>query len=147
MANKHIEHLLCSISLAVKDIKIKTIMRYHVTHLRMEDATINIKCQGFPGGSDGKNLSAMQPSSIPGLGRSPGEGNGNPLQYSCLENPHGQRAWWATVHGVVKSWTRLKQPGIALHMAVCMFPRYPLSLSRLLLPTLCPQVCSLCLCL
>ena len=43
--------------------------------------------------------------SIPGLGRSPGEGNGNPLQYSCLENPTEGGAWWATVHGVAKSWT------------------------------------------
>ena len=39
---------------------------------------------------------------IPGLGRSPGEGNGNPLQYSCLENPMDGGAWWATVHGVAK---------------------------------------------
>ena len=45
--------------------------------------------------------------SIPGLGRSPGEGNGNPLQYSCLENPMDGGAWWATVHGVAKSQTRL----------------------------------------
>ena len=45
--------------------------------------------------------------SIPGSGRSPGEGNGNPLQYSCLENPMGAGAWWATVHGVAKSGTRL----------------------------------------
>ena len=45
--------------------------------------------------------------SIPGLGRSPGEGNGNPLQYSCLENPVDGGAWWATVHGVAKSRTRL----------------------------------------
>ena len=44
---------------------------------------------------------------IPGLGRSPGEGNGNPLQYPCLENPMGGGAWWATVHGVAKSRTRL----------------------------------------
>ena len=41
-------------------------------------------------------------SSIPGSGRSPGEGNGNPLQYSCLENPMGRGAWWATVHRVAK---------------------------------------------
>ena len=40
--------------------------------------------------------------SIPGLGRSPGEGNGNPLQYFCLENPMDRRAWWATVHGVTR---------------------------------------------
>ena len=43
--------------------------------------------------------------SIPGLGRFPGEGNGNPLQYSCLENPMDGGAWWATVHGVANSWT------------------------------------------
>ena len=42
---------------------------------------------------------------IPGLGRSPGEGNGNSLQYSCLENPMDRGAWWATIHGVAKSWT------------------------------------------
>ena len=47
--------------------------------------------------------------SIPGSGRSPGEGNGNPLQYSCLGNPMDRGAWWATVHGVTKSQTRLKQ--------------------------------------
>ena len=41
---------------------------------------------------------------IPGSGRSPGEGNGNPLQYSCLENSMDRGAWWATVHGVAKSW-------------------------------------------
>ena len=44
---------------------------------------------------------------IPGLGRCLGEGNGNPLQYSCLENPTDGGAWWATVHGVAKSWIRL----------------------------------------
>ena len=47
--------------------------------------------------------------SIPGLGRSAGEGNGNPLQYSCLENPMEGGAWRATVHRVAKSWTRMKQ--------------------------------------
>ena len=45
---------------------------------------------------------------IPGSGRSPGEGNGNPLQYSCLKNPIGRGAWKTTVHGVAKSWTQLK---------------------------------------
>ena len=62
---------------------------------------------GFPGGSDGK-VSAHNvgdPGSIPGLGRSPGEGNGHPFQYSCLENPMDRGAWQATVHGVAKSWT------------------------------------------
>ena len=58
-----------------------------------------------PGGSDGKAsaYNAGDPGSIPGLGRSPGEGNGNPLQYSCLENPMDRRAWWTTVHGVAES--------------------------------------------
>ena len=57
-----------------------------------------------------KNLPAMQvdPGSVPGLGRSPGERNGNPLQYSCLENSMGRGAWQATVvHGVTKSQTQL----------------------------------------
>ena len=63
----------------------------------------------FPGGSDGKAsvYNAGDLGSIPGSGRSPGEGNGNPLQYSCLENPMDGRAWLATVHGVAKSRTRL----------------------------------------
>ena len=64
---------------------------------------------GFLGGSEGKasacNVGDL--GSILGLGRSPGEGNGNPLQYPCRENPMGGEAWWATVHGVTKSWTRL----------------------------------------
>ena len=64
---------------------------------------------GFPGGSDGKAsaCSAGDLGSILRLGRSPGEGNGNPLQYSCLENPMEGGASWATVHGLAKSRTRL----------------------------------------
>ena len=63
----------------------------------------------FPGGSDGKAsvYNAGDLGSIPGLGRSPGEGNGNPLQDYCLENPMNRRAWQSTVHGVAKSRTRL----------------------------------------
>ena len=63
----------------------------------------------FPGGSDGKAAiyNVGDPGSIPGLGRSPGEGNGNPLQYYCPENPMDRGAWEATVHGVAKSRTRL----------------------------------------
>ena len=61
---------------------------------------------GFPGGSDGK-VSACNGGSIPGSGRSPGEGNGNPLQYSCLENSMERGALEATVHGVAKSRTGL----------------------------------------
>ena len=57
---------------------------------------------GFPGGSDGKEsaCSVGDPGSILGLGRCPGGGHSNPLQYSCLQNPINRRAWWATVHGV-----------------------------------------------
>jgi len=61
----------------------------------------------FPGGSEVKvsACNAGDLGSIPGLGRSPGDGNGNPLQYSCLENSIDGGAWWATVHLVAKSWT------------------------------------------
>ena len=64
---------------------------------------------GFPGGSEVKASAsnAGDPGLIPGSGRSPGEGNGNPLQYSCLENPMDGGAWWATVHGVAKGQTWL----------------------------------------
>ena len=66
--------------------------------------------RGFPGGSYGKEstCSAGDLGLIPGLGRSPGEGNDNPLQYSCLRNAMGRGAWGATVHGVSKSWTQLR---------------------------------------
>ena len=65
--------------------------------------------RGFPGDSNGKEsaCNAGDPGSIPGSGRSPGEGNGNPLQYFCLENPLDKGARQAVVHGVTKSWTRL----------------------------------------
>ena len=62
---------------------------------------------GFPGGSESA-CSVGDVGSIPGLGRSPGGGHGNPLPYSCLENPMDRRAWWATVHRAAKSWTWLK---------------------------------------
>ena len=62
---------------------------------------------GFPGVSDSKESTCNvgDLGSIPRLERFPGEGNGNPLQYSCLENPMDKEAWWATVHGVAKSRT------------------------------------------
>ena len=62
---------------------------------------------GFPGGSDSEEsaCNVEDLGSIPGLGRSLGEGYGNPLQYSCLENPEDRGAWWATVHGVAKGGT------------------------------------------
>ena len=62
----------------------------------------------FPGGSVVKNPPANEgdTSSIPGSGRSPGEANDNPLQYSCWGHPMDRGAWWTTVHGAAKSWTR-----------------------------------------
>ena len=71
---------------------------------------------GFSGGSDGKEsaCNAGDPGSIPGLERSPGEGNGNPLQYACLENPIDRGVWRATVHGVTKVWTRLSAEELML---------------------------------
>ena len=71
-----------------------------------------IQSKGFPGGSVGKESACNagdtgHVDSIPGLGRSPREENGNPLQYSCLENPMDRGAWRATVHMTAKSRTRL----------------------------------------
>ena len=64
----------------------------------------------FPGGSDGKvsACNAGDPGSFPGSGGYPGEGNNNPLQYSCLENPRDGGAWWATVYRVSQSQAQLK---------------------------------------
>ena len=75
---------------------------------------------GFPGGSVVKNspVSAGDVDSIPGLGRSPGGGNGNPLQYSCLDNLMDRGAWWATVHGVAKSWMKIES--MCAHVRMCM---------------------------
>ena len=68
---------------------------------------------GFPCSSVGKELAcnAGDPGLFPGLGRSPGEGNGNPLQYSCLGNPRYRGVWWATVHGVAELGTTLQKAG------------------------------------
>ena len=74
----------------------------------------NISMDGFTGGSLVENLPVNagdlgNVGSTSGLRRSPGEGNGNPLQYSCLENPTDRGAWCATVHGVNRSWTQLNE--------------------------------------
>ena len=81
-------------------------------------------CVGFLGGSEVKPsaCSARDLGSILGLGRSPGEENGNPLQYSCLENPMDEGAWWATVHGVRKSRTRLSDLTHSLiYVYICVY--------------------------
>ena len=74
--------------------------------------------QGFPGGASGKEpaYNAGDAGLIPGLGRSPGGGNGNPIQYSCLENPMERGDWQATVHRVAWSQTQLKQLSTAQDM-------------------------------
>ena len=63
--------------------------------------------RGFPDGSDGKESACNTGDlgSIPGAGRFPGEGNGYPLQYSCMKNSMDKEVWWATVHGITKSQT------------------------------------------
>ena len=75
---------------------------------------------GFPGGSEVKNLpaNAGDMGSIPESERSPGVGNGNSLQYSCLENQMDRGAWWATVHRVAKSQTRLSDFTFTLEIFV-----------------------------
>ena len=84
------------------DLKIKNKRKRNEGKKKKETA-------GFPGGSDIKESAydAGYLSLIPGLGRSSGEGNSYPFQYSCLENPMDRGAWQATVHGVAKSWTQL----------------------------------------
>ena len=73
---------------------------------------MTVKCGNNPdlttGGADDKESACNtgDPGSIPGSGRSPGEGNGNPLQISCLKYPMDRGVWWAPVHGVAKSWTQ-----------------------------------------
>ena len=81
---------------------------------------LNLTQRGLPGGSVVKNLptsagDVRDTGLIPGLGRSPRTGNGYPHQYSCLENSMDRGAWWATVHGVAKSWTLLSKVCVRLH--------------------------------
>ena len=78
-----------------------------------------------PGGLDNKEpaCNAGDLGSIPGLGRAPGEGNGNPLQYSCLENSMDGGAWQATVHGVAKSQTRLSDFTFTFSISLKSSPR------------------------
>ena len=74
-----------------------------------EEVKLLLYATGFPGGLEGEAsaCNAGDPGSIPWLGRSPEGGNGNPLQYSRLDNSMDREAWWATVHGITKSQTQL----------------------------------------
>ena len=90
-------------------------LNYHKIHLMEILVTlwrlsplVNELCKGLSGKESACNAGdAGDTGSIPGLGRSPGEGNGNLLQLSCLKNPMDRGAWWATVHGVTKRWTQV----------------------------------------
>ena len=102
--------------------------RGHFKHLSSKKEYL----KGFSSGSDGKEsaCSVEDPGSILGSVRSPREGNGYPRQYSCLDNSMDRGTWWATVHGVAKSWTRLsnshfneQQSGI---LGDFLFIQYPL---------------------
>ena len=86
--------------------------QFHLPLYQKESSTKNkLYLETFPGGVSGKEpacqcrLDLRLTSSIPGSGRFPGEGNGNPLQYPYMENPMDRGAWQATVHGVTQSWT------------------------------------------
>ena len=105
-------HLLSTSLLANIIIRFK-LMVYLELHISPRNLSVYVYVcvcvcvwMGFPHGSDSKQSSCNAGDSglIPGLGRSPGEGNGYPLQYSCLENSIDRGAWQATVHGVSKSW-------------------------------------------
>ena len=84
--------------------------------------------EGFPGGSVVKNLPANAGDTadiglIPGMGRSPGGGNGNPLQYSCWKNPMDRGAWWVTVHGVVERLDcAAEHTHIHMHIPLFLYP-------------------------
>ena len=81
---------------------------FQVLGVGIQYLCLNIR--GFLGAQMVKSLPAMQEIQVQSLGQedSPGEGNGYPLQYSCLENPMDRGAWWATVHGVTKGQTQLR---------------------------------------
>ena len=102
---------------------------------------------GFPGGTSGKEP-ACQSRRYKNAGSTPGSGRycrgvqGNPLQYSCLENPMDRGAWGATVHRVTKSWTQLKQ--VSMHTCRIMVLYYSVQFSHSVMPTLCdPTDCSM----
>ena len=93
-------------------------------------STTSLSVRVFPGGSRSKESSCSvgDPGSIPGLGRSPGEGNGNPLQYSCLKNSTDRRAWQDIVNGISKR--RVGHDSVSLSPLLPSFP--PLTLSSFL---------------
>ena len=83
---------------------------------------VRVRVRGFPGGSDGEEsaCNAGDPGSIPGSGRSPGEGNGYPLQYACLENSMDRGAWWDTVHRGRKELDMIERLTLLLFRVRCL---------------------------
>ena len=85
-------------------------LKYNNYYLILAKSTVRVQIWTVvSGSSDGREFAcnARDLSSVPGSGRSSGEGNGKPLQYSCLENSMDRGAWWTAIHGVTKSWTLL----------------------------------------
>ena len=85
--------------------------QYLLTKMSLDISQVALVVKNLPANAG----DATDPGSIPGFGRSPGGGHGNPLQYSCLENPKEGGTWWATVHRVTKSQTQLKR--LSMHAA------------------------------
>ena len=102
-------HLLQSLGILIKPQKLPSYIFINLSFYLIQNIVQDSFIAGLSSSSEVKApaCNAGDLGSIPGSGRFPGEGNGNPLQYSCLENPMDGGAWWATGHGVTKSRTQL----------------------------------------
>ena len=100
------ENVRCNV---ITDLSPSHAQRIPLVKQNLSEITSYTSPMKFLGGPDGKESACNvgDPSSVPGSGRSPGEGNGNPFPYSCLENSMGRGTWQAPVHGVAKNWMQL----------------------------------------